>query len=63
VLLKHWGELFLKTSISVSLLLRLLGFFRLIVSIIDIDIERTKFEPEQIAEEAKKFTVKITCGD
>jgi serine protease Do len=28
-----------------------------------IDTERTKFEPEQIAEEAKKFTVKITCGD
>jgi len=27
------------------------------------DTERTKFEPEQIAEEAKKFTVKITCGD
>jgi serine protease Do len=27
-----------------------------------IDTERTKFEPEQIAEEAKKFTVKITCG-
>jgi S1-C subfamily serine protease len=30
------GELFLKTSISVSLLLRLLGFFRLIVSIIEL---------------------------
>jgi Trypsin-like peptidase domain len=28
-----------------------------------IDTERTKFEPEQIAEEAKKFTVKVTCGD
>jgi S1-C subfamily serine protease len=28
-----------------------------------IDSERTKFEPEQIAEEAKKFTVKVTCGD
>jgi hypothetical protein len=28
-----------------------------------LDTERTKFEPEQIAEEAKKFTVKITCGD
>jgi S1-C subfamily serine protease len=28
-----------------------------------VDTERTKFEPEQIAEEAKKFTVKITCGD
>jgi S1-C subfamily serine protease len=28
-----------------------------------IDTERTKFEPEQIAEEAKKFTVKITCGE
>jgi S1-C subfamily serine protease len=28
-----------------------------------IDTERTKFEPEQIAEEAKKFSVKITCGD
>jgi serine protease Do len=28
-----------------------------------IDTERTKFEPEQIAEEAKRFTVKITCGD
>ena len=28
-----------------------------------IDAERTKFEPEQIAEEAKKFTVKIICGD
>jgi serine protease Do len=26
-----------------------------------IDTERTKFEPEQIAEEAKKFTVKVTC--
>src|SRR5262249_15876025 len=36
VLLKHWGELFLKTSISVSLLLRLLGFFRLIVSITEL---------------------------
>jgi hypothetical protein len=31
-----WGELFLKTSISVSPLLRLLGFFRLIVSIIEL---------------------------
>ena len=30
------GELFLKTSISVSLLLRLLAFFRLIVSIIEL---------------------------
>jgi S1-C subfamily serine protease len=28
-----------------------------------IDTERTKFEPEQIAEEAKKFAVKVTCGD
>src|SRR5262249_54190588 len=28
-----------------------------------INNERTKFEPEQIAEEAKKFTVKITCGE
>src|SRR6266446_2888921 len=28
-----------------------------------MDTERTKFEPEQIAEEAKKFTVKVTCGD
>ena len=28
-----------------------------------INTERTKFEPEQIAEEAKKFTVKVTCGD
>jgi serine protease Do len=28
-----------------------------------IDTERTKFEPEQIAEEAKKFTVKVTCGE
>jgi S1-C subfamily serine protease len=28
-----------------------------------IDTERTKFEPEQIADEAKKFTVKVTCGD
>jgi S1-C subfamily serine protease len=28
-----------------------------------IDTERTKFEPEQIAEEAKQFTVKVTCGD
>src|SRR5262249_34809357 len=28
-----------------------------------IDTERTKFEPEQIAEEAKKFSVKVTCGD
>jgi S1-C subfamily serine protease len=27
-----------------------------------VDTERTKFEPEQIAEEAKKFTVKVTCG-
>jgi hypothetical protein len=36
VLLKRWGELFLKTSISVSPLLRLLGFFRLIVSIIEL---------------------------
>jgi serine protease Do len=26
-----------------------------------IDTERTKFEPEQIAEEAKKFTVKVSC--
>jgi hypothetical protein len=26
-----------------------------------VDTERTKFEPEQIAEEAKKFTVKVTC--
>jgi serine protease Do len=30
---------------------------------IDNDTERTKFEPEQIAEEAKKFTVKVTCGE
>ena len=28
-----------------------------------IDNERTKFEPEQIVEDAKKFTVKVTCGD
>jgi hypothetical protein len=43
VLLKHWGELFHKMLTSVSLLLRLLDFFRLIVSIIELTPRELKW--------------------
>jgi hypothetical protein len=40
---------------------RIIGFLQAHSVDYRIDTERTKFEPEQIAEEAKKFTVKVTC--
>src|SRR5262249_48415006 len=60
---KEWGGIIPKIFIFGITATTIIGFLQAHSVDYRIDTERTKFEPEQIAEEAKKFTVKITCGD